>query len=363
MRRTPRAQRSAPVPRPKKVSQTQLARELGISQALVSLVLNGRKAGINAETYERVWSHATKRGYHPKGMHLPASPAAQPRQVAVILRAPLRLHTPAVYFGHVQHGLHTALGVRGFATVFLGAEDQLDGDQLRRAFPPGHQFQGLVLVGEVARPFLDALRKFRLRIVAVSARYPGLCHSVLGNEPQALESLVQHLVALGHRRIGWLGGNVGLGRHEARFGALETALAREGLRLDPRYCVKLAQADRAEGAEAIHQLLPHARRRDFPTAFVCYNTTMVSGALKALTREGWRVPREVSLASADVSPVATEGRPRITAAGSDPAKLGEAAARLVLDGAAGGDSSGGEESFADLMLPAQLFVGDTTGPA
>ena len=91
MRRTPRAQRSAPVPRPKKVSQTQLARELGISQALVSLVLNGRKAGINAETYERVWSHATKRGYHPKGMHLPASPAAQPRQVAVILRAPLRL--------------------------------------------------------------------------------------------------------------------------------------------------------------------------------------------------------------------------------------------------------------------------------
>src|SRR6187402_2660226 len=66
------------VPRPtKKVSQTQLARELGISQALVSLVLNGRKQGINAETYDRIWAHAVKRGYHPKGMRLASSPAAQ----------------------------------------------------------------------------------------------------------------------------------------------------------------------------------------------------------------------------------------------------------------------------------------------
>ena len=48
--------------RPKKVSQTQLARELGISQALVSLVLNGRRQGISPETYERIWAHAVKRG-------------------------------------------------------------------------------------------------------------------------------------------------------------------------------------------------------------------------------------------------------------------------------------------------------------
>ena len=95
------------MPRPaKKVSQTQLARELGLSQALVSLVLNGRKQGINTDTYDRIWVHAVKRGYHPKGMRLASSPAAQSRQVGIILRAPLRLNTPTMYFGHVQHGLH-----------------------------------------------------------------------------------------------------------------------------------------------------------------------------------------------------------------------------------------------------------------
>lgn len=345
------------MPRPRKISQTQLAQELGISQALVSLTLNGRKQGINIETYDRIWAHAVKRGYRPKGMHLAASPAAKPRQVGIILRAPLRLNTPSIYFGHVQHGLHTALEVRDVRAIFIGAEDQLDAAKLRRAFANGHDFHGIVLIGEVARPFLDRLRKIGLPIVAVSARYPGLCHSVLGNEPQALESLVQHLVALGHKRIGWIGGNIGLGRHEARFQALQAALLRAGLDLNPRYCIKRQEADRAEGVEAVHEMLKEAKRPDFPTTFVCYNTSMADGALKALLREGWRVPRDVSIASADVSPIATEGTPRITAAGTNPEKLGEAAARLVVDGTAADDG------FTDLMLPAQLFVGDTTGPA
>lgn len=341
----------------KKVSQTQLARELGISQALVSLVLNGRRQGINAETYDRIWAHAVKRGYHPKGMHLASSPASQARQVGIIFRAPLRLNTPSMYFGHVQHGLHTGIEAREYTTVFLGAEDQLGPEKLRRVFAPGHAFKGIVIVGEVSRGFLDRLRRLRLRIVAVSARYPGLCHSVLGNEPQALEWIVEQLHRLGHRRFGWLGGNVGLGRHEARLQALEAALRQYGGSLEGRYTVKLKEGERADGADAIQSLLPLAKRRDFPTAFIAYNTLMAAGAVRELEREGWHVPGDVSIASADFSRVATEHVPPITAAGSDPEKLGEAAARLLLE------LPGGDEAFTDLMLPAHLFVGETTGPA
>ncbi len=343
--------------RPKKVSQTQLARELGISQALVSLVLNGRRQGISADTYDRIWAHAVKRGYHPKGMRLESSPAAQARQVGIILRAPLRLNTPTMYFGHVQHGLHTGIEAREYTTVFLGAEDQIEPEKLQRLFAPGHGFRGLVLVGEVARGFLDQLRRFGLPIVAVSARYPGLCHSVLGNEPQALESLVEHLHALGHRRFGWLGGNVGLGRHEARLEALEAALARKDLALAPRYTIKLKEGDRIDGADAVRALLPHARRADFPTALVAYNTLMTAGAVRELQREGWAVPAGMSVASADLSPVATTSSPRLTAAGTSPDKLGEAAARLLLDNPPNHDAG-----WTDLMLPAQLFLGETTGP-
>ncbi len=343
---------------PKKVSQTQLARELGISQALVSLVLNGRRQGISPETYDRIWAQAVKRGYHPKGMRLESSPVTQARQVGIILRAPLRLNTPTMYFGHVQHGLHTGIEAREYTTVFLGAEDQLDPEKLGRVFAAGHSFRGIVLVGEVARAFLDHVRRFGIPIVAVSARYPGLCHSVLGNEPQALEALIEHLHGLGHRRFGWLGGNVGLGRHEARLQALEAALARVGLALEQRYVVKLKEGDRIDGADAVRLLLPAARRRDFPTALIAYNTLMAAGAVRELRREGWSVPDRMSIASADISPVATDSSPRLTAAGTNPEKLGEAAARLILESPATHS-----EGWTDLMLPAQLFLGETTGAA
>jgi LacI family transcriptional regulator len=195
-------------------------------------------------------------------------------------------------------------------------------------------------------------------MVAVSARYPGLCHSVLGNEPQALEALVGHLHSQGHRRFGWLGGNVGLGRHEARLQALEAALACFGLKLDPRFVVKLKEGDRIDGSEAVRALLPFCGRKDFPTALVAYNTLMAAGAVRELQFQGRAVPQQVSVASADISPIATLGTPRITAAGTDPEKLGEAAARLLLESPA--DATAG---CTDLMLPAQLFLGDTTGPA
>lgn len=345
--------------RPRKISQTQIARELGVSQALVSLVLNGRKSGIHVDTYERIWEHALKRGYLPKGMELAASPAlSQPRDVAIILRSALRRHAPSVYFSHIHEGLHQALEAQGYASVFLGYEDDLTDEKLTRLFHAGHPFHGVALFGEVARPFLERLRRVEKRIVAVSARYPGVAHSVLGNEPLALEMLVRHLVAAGHRRFGWLGGNRGLGRHETRLQAFETALNLAGLKLSARYRVALEQGDRAEGTEAAHEVLAHRRRSDFPTAFVCYNSLMAVGAVRAFTRAGLSVPDALSVAGADLSRAATNNSPTITAAGTGPERLGEAAARLVLA------STGTEdESFTELLLPAQLHTGDSTGPA
>lgn len=342
----------------KKISQTQLAKELGVSQALVSLALNGRSVGINPDTYKRIWDHAISLGYLPKGMRVESTPdSSRARQIGYILRAPLRLYIPSTYFGHVQHGLHQELESHGHRLIFLGAEDELTPEKLRQFFHPSNHLAGVVVLGEVAQPFMAELCKLTRRVVAVSARYHGLCHSVLGNEPEALTEIVRHLFNLGHQRIGWLGGNASIGRHDARLAALKAALQPLRLTLDPRYTTVLNQADRAEGAEAIHSLLPFARRKDFPTAFVAYNTGMAAGAAMALQREGWKVPGDISLASADVSRLSVEGILRITGAGTSPDKLGEAAARLVMGVGVPA------EGYTDLVLPAPLVVGHSTGPA
>ncbi len=342
-----------------RISQTKLAKDLGVSQALVSMVLNGRRENISPETYQRIWDHALSLGYQPKGMKLGQSPAGTlQRQVGFVLRSGLNIHTQGSYFAQVLHGLHSALSDQGYATVILGSEDNLTVPKLRQFFHAGHALKGVVLLGQVDDDFLLKLRDFETRIVAVSARHQGLCHSVLGNEPQAIASLVQHLKELGHRRMGWIGGNTGLGRHEARYRAYLAALRGAGLEADPRYAVSQKQGDRAAGAEAVHTLLPLAKRRDFPTAFITYNLHMALGAIPALERAGHAVPDDLSLAAADYSSLAREEKPNITSAGCDAESLGRAAAKLVLDTAVGEDGS-----YLDLTLPSTLFVGQTTGPA
>ncbi len=342
----------------KKVSQQRIAKDLGVSQALVSLALNGRKDGINPDTYRQIWEHALNLGYQPKGMLFERTPReAQLRQVGFILRAGLNIHTQGSYFSSVLHGLHTALAERDHAALFLGTEDTLDKAKLGQFFRTGHALRGVVLFGEVSATFLRMLRGVEPRIVAVSARHTGQCHSVVGNEPQAFEALVKHLYELGHRSIGWLGGNVGLGRHEARHQAYVTALRQCKLEPDERYAVFLKQGDRAEGSEAIRALLPNVKRRDFPTAFVAYNTHMAVGAIKTLQHQGYHVPADYSVVGGDYSQVAFQETPRVTVAGTDPEKLGAAAARLALESTGGDD-----ESFTDLILPSQLVVGESTGP-
>ena len=341
-----------------KVSQLKIAKSLGVSQTLVSLALNGRREAMGAETYKRIWDHAIASGYSPKGMSLEQAMAgSRPRQVGSILRAPLKLYNASNFFSHVQHGLHVALEARGFTSVFLGTEDNLHEDKLAQLLRVAHGCEGVVLLGQVARPFLQTLRVHTRNIVAVSACYPGICHSVQANEQQSLTLLVGHLVALGHRRIGWIGGNRGMLRHEQRFAAFRQVLQDHGLPALPAYWNIHDGADRVEGAQGARELLRSRGRPDFPTAVIAYNGLMARGAINALLQNQVSVPRELSVVAVDATRVMEEDEPAITAASANPEAMGEAAARLLLD------QPLAEESFNDLVLPSRLTVRATCGPA
>ncbi len=342
----------------RRVSQQSIARDLGVSQALVSLTLNGQRDRINPETYQRIWDHAIKAGYQPKGIKLENSPnEARTRQIGVILRSGLNLHTQGSYFSHVLHGLNSAVLDRGYTTALLGSEDTTEPARLAQFFGPAHAIKAIVLLGEVSESYLTALRDYTPNIVAVSARHSGFCHSVIGNEPHALKSLVEHLHELGHQRLGWLGGNAGLARHDTRYNAFKACQKALGLKLLTRYHVMRPEGDRAEGTEAMLSLLPLRERKDFPTAFVTYNIHMAIGAIRALQREGLHVPADCSIVAADYSEAAGKFSPRITAAGCDPVELGQSAANLAINRLDGSDGT-----YHDLIIASRFHSGESSGP-
>jgi len=338
------------------VSQLRIARELGVSQALVSMALNGKRRLIGEDSYRRIWDHALKIGYRPKGMQL-AGDRGLVTNVGFILRAGVRLHTQSQFWSHVQHGFHMGLLVRGYQSVFFGSEDELSvsavQEKLRR-----HQQFGVAVLGQVDERFVRAIKAAQPNLVTVSMSYPGLCHSVMPNEKQAVSLLVQHLAELGHRRFAWIGGDRGLDYNQRRHNALVEALRHHELELSDKFTVDVECGDRLGGWTATEIMLGQVARKSFPTAWICANGQIARGVINCLTRSGWRVPEAVSVVAIDATGACEEEFPRITGAHTDPEKVGLVAAELLVK-----NTKAGDEDLRDVVLPSRLTVRETSAEA
>ena len=343
----------------KRVSQSQIAKELGVSQSLVSLVLNGRRDGISDESYNKIWQAAVENGYAPRGMQQVHSPEARRNYVGIVQRSGLKLDQPSNTFSHVQQGLFKVLQQARISTTFLGGEGDLDEKKLFELLGQREPMQGIVVFGEASESFLRALGQLRVALLSVYASAPGLCHSVSPNENQSLDQLVEYLVELGHERFAWLGGNCLLGRHQKRLSALRECLTSRGLELDERFVVSVEKGDRQEGFDCAEELMNRVGEGvDGPTAWVCHNGLMARGAHQFALLRGIRIPEEVSLAAVDRTRVCTEIHPDLTSAGSNPELIGEEAAKLICKA----EDPGEDKIMVDLVIPSEFSAGETSGP-
>lgn len=344
----------------KRISQSEIAKELGVSQSLVSLVLNGRREGISDKSYNKIWEAAEANGYVPRGMQPVHSPEARRNYVGIVHRGGLSLDQPSNTFSHVQQGLFRVLQQSFISTTFLGGEGDLDEKKLFDLLGQRDPLQGIVVFGEVRAGFLKALGALRISLVSVYGSAPGLCHSVTPNEKQSLEQLVDHLVDLGHERFAWLGGNRKLGRHQLRLNALRECLSIRGLELDERFVVSVDQADRQEGFDCAAELMNRFDndRSQAPTAWICHNGLMARGAHQFALTNGIRIPEDISLVTVDRTRVCTEIHPNLTSASSSPDAIGEEAAKLLSRA----EEPNENVTFVDLVVPSEFAPGETSGP-
>ncbi|MEV1176040.1 substrate-binding domain-containing protein, partial [Nonomuraea sp. NPDC049784] len=139
-------------------------------------------------------------------------------------------------------------------------------------------------------------------------------------------TLMRHLLDLGHRRLGVLGGPANLTTVEDRLSGLRAALGAAGL--DWR-SIPVVHGDftREGGAAATARLM---RAHPDLTAVVALNDPMAVGALSWLLGNGRRVPGEISVAGFDDAPVARDVFPALTTIRLPMVGMGRQALELVL---------------------------------
>ena len=178
--------------------------------------------------------------------------------------------------------------------------------------------------------YLDEERRAGTALVFVDRPAAHLdADSVVSDNAGGAVAAVEHLLAVGHRRIGFLGDLLSIATASERLRGYRQALERAGIEPDPTL-VRTDIRDPGAAAAAVEELLG---LDDPPTAVFTGQNLLTIGGLRALRRA--RLEREVALIGFDDVSLADMVDPAVSVVAQDPQGLGRAAAELLfrrLDG-------------------------------
>lgn len=338
---------------PRRPTIADVAARSGTSKGTVSFVLNDRP-GVASATRQRVLAAIEELGFRPSGVARALSGSRADAIGLVLARSPETLRSDS-FFAAFLAGLEQGLSAAGSAVLLRFVADERAEEAAHRAFAERGRVDGVVLADlRATDPRIALLAELGLPAVTLNRPdVPSPFVAVRHDDAVAVHQAVAHLAALGHRRIGHVGGPRRYLHARHRREAWLAALERHGLAPGPDL---EADFTARGGAEATHALLDRAPT-ERPTAVLYGNDTMaVAGTVVAQTR-GLVLPRDLSVVGFDDAELSAHVRPALTTVRTDPYAWGAVAARTLLDVVHG-------RSAGDVDLdPPRLVVRDSTAPA
>lgn len=325
-----------------------VARAAGVSKGTVSFALNGRP-GVAEETRRRILAAAEELGWTPshQGRALGLQRAFA---VGLVLARPPELLGADPFFPAFIAGVERTLSDRGQALVLQVVPDDEEEAGYRR-LADAKRVDGVFLLDlRVDEPRIALLEELRMPAVTIArpigaSGFPAL----LVDDRPGIAAAVEHLVALGHRRIAHVAGPAHFLHGTVRRQAWEQALQEAGL---PADAVVEADFSAAGGAQATRELISASN----PTAIVYANDLMAIAGLSAAQELGATVPDHLSVTGFDDTELAGYVAPPLTSVRTDPYLWGRTAAEALLDLIEG-------NTVDDIPVPpARLVIRGSTAP-
>jgi LacI family transcriptional regulator len=305
-----------------------VAQAAGVSTMTVSRVIN-REPAVLPETAARVERAIRKLGYQRNDAARRLRRKGQPTQTIGVLVDDLA--NP--FFAALAAAVEDAARLHNYV-VLIGSS----GNILRRerevvdAFC-ARQVDGLIIVPATgSHRFLRNQLALGTKVVCVDRPADGLAvDSVLVDNRAGARNAVRHLLAQGHRRIGYLGDREGVWTIQERYAGFRDAFADIGAEPDPELIQQGLLANPGAAAGLTAALLNLA---DPPTALFSSNDLITLVAIDALAgRSG-----QIALVGFDEFTLADKLTPPVSVVATDPAALGATAAQLLFARIAGDTS-------------------------
>jgi LacI family transcriptional regulator len=336
-----------------------VAREAGVSITTVSNVLNGRTGAMSAETLARVKAIIGTLGYHPSSTarSLVTGRAAT---IAVVFagRGLPRLFSAVETIEELaaQAGYGITLVIGKGKGKGNGEGNEVHGEAIRMLTE--RQVAGLVLIsssGEALDDELSPNLASGIPLVLLNAdSVVAEAVQVGWDDAGGVAGAVAHLLALGHRRIAFLGDPSEPRSTEVRRQGYFGAMADQGIRPRDEWVKACGlDASRDRWRKTLTELVSAPPR---PTAAVAASDAVAAIAMRELQRMGVRVPGDFAIVGVGGSDYCTMLSPTLSTVSLPVEEAGRCAAEMLLEMMAGGQSGGQR-----VTLPCPLIVRESCG--
>lgn len=271
-----------------------VATRAGVSIATVSRALNAPQA-VNVTTLQRIQDAIDELGFIPKA-EATARARRIHRQIGVL--APFFMHYPS--FTQRLRGVAGALLDTGFELVVYNVDTPEHIRSYLHTLPITRRLDGLLIISLMLNDQeAQRLMQHRLPTVLIEGTHPNLAAVEIDNVGGG-EMAAEYLLAKGHRRIGFVGGDrqlpgYAIGTSELRFRGFVATLEQQGLTPQlPSFAPRTATHE-----EARLQALDLLQQPERPTAIFAGNDTLALGVLKAARELALRVPDAIAVLGFD----------------------------------------------------------------
>ena len=323
----------------------ELAAAAGVSTMSASRAVN-LQPGVSRETREAILKLAAEMGYVPNRSAQKLS-GGRTRVIGLLAADLDNTFISALVSGAVRAASATGHEVLIYSLVGNDRRPTTNVLQLLQQFT-----DGVIAVLPYQYGFVEGLAAARLPVITIDhhrehAEFPSIAADSYGGARGAM----QHLAALGHRRIAFITGEEQLGSAQDRHRAYDDAVAILRLERDPTLVLRGDYTARG-GREAGKKLL---KMKDRPTAVFAGNDLSAIGAMSVLQSAGLRVPEDISIVGFDDLPAASQVHPALTTVRQPIAEMGRAAVNTLLAVIAGL-----EVATPQVALPTELVVRKST---
>jgi LacI family transcriptional regulator len=326
-----------------------VARRSGVSPMTVSRVINESER-VSPETRRRVEDAIADLGYVPSRL---ARGLSRQKTGALAVIVP---DVANPFFTLVVRGAEEVARRAGYRVILCDTRADLTVEREVIEEMIAHRVDGVVIapVSNRSRSHLRRLRKYGVPFVLVDRTVPGTeSDVVVGDNVAGARHLVQHLISLGHRRIGFIVESDEVSTARDRHRGYVEGLEAAGLPFDPSLIVR-SSVDPSGGSDGMRRLL---ELEDRPTAVFTVNNLVALGAIEAVRAAGLDVPNNVALVCFDDIEYASRMYPFLTVMAQPAETLGTLGTQLLLDRIEGR----APDQRRIVVLPAEFVVRRSCG--